>query len=180
MNTPLPPIHETPAALQARRTAEGDAHASQRLQAVSLLPTPQARSRRQVAHLLGGHRETVGRWVAADAPGGLPQMLTMAQAPGKVPLLAPAMPHARRDCLRPPHGFASDTAIGPWLQHAYGLSMADKTGHKFVRYTLRATLPVPRTSPRKTPGRWGDLAGALGQPPGGETSRGPVHAATLG
>jgi DNA-binding transcriptional regulator LsrR (DeoR family) len=65
MKTPLPPIHETPAALKDLLTAERDAQQYQRLQALYLLQTQQAHTRRQVAHLLGVHRETVGRWLAA-------------------------------------------------------------------------------------------------------------------
>ena len=151
MKTPIPPIHETPEELKALLTAEGDAQNYQRLQALYLLQTQQARTRRQVAHLLGVHRETVGRWLAAYATGGLPQMLTIAKAPGKVPLLSPAMQQALRDCLSQPQGFASYKAIWPWLQHEYGLSIAYKTVHKFVRYTLRAKLKVPRKSHIKKP-----------------------------
>jgi transposase len=151
MKTPIPPMHETPEELKALLTAEGDAQKYQRLQALYLLQTQQARTRRQVAHLLGVHRETGGRWLAAYATGGLPQMLTMATAPGKVPLLSPAMPQALRDCLSQPPGFASDKAIWPWRQHEYGLSIAYKTVHKFVRYTLRAKLQVPRKSQIKKP-----------------------------
>jgi hypothetical protein len=78
-------------------------------------------------------------------------MRTMAKAPGKVPLVSPAMPHALRDCLSQPHGCASDTAIWQGLPHEYGRSMAYNTVHTFVRYTLRATLKVPRKSPIKNP-----------------------------
>jgi transposase len=151
MKTPMPPIHETPEELKALLTAESDAQKYQRLQALYLLQTQQARTRRQVAHLLGVHRETVGRWLAAYATGGLPQMLTIAKAPGKVPLLSPAMQQALRDCLSQPHGFASYKAIWQWLQHEYGLSIAYNTVHKFVRYTLRAKLKVPRKSHIKKP-----------------------------
>jgi hypothetical protein len=70
----------------------------------------------------------------------------MAKAPGTVPLLSPAMPQALRDRLRQPHGFASDTAMWPWVRQAYGVPLAYNTGHKFVRYTLRAKLQVPRNS----------------------------------
>ena len=78
-------------------------------------------------------------------------MLTMAKAPGQVPRLAPARPQALRDRLSQPHGFASDTAMWPWLQQAYGVPLAYKTVHKFVRYTLRAKLKVPRKSQIKNP-----------------------------
>jgi len=52
-----------------------------------LFQTQPARTRRQVARLLGVNRDTVGRWLAAYAQGGIPQMLTIAKAPGKLPLL---------------------------------------------------------------------------------------------
>jgi transposase len=96
MNIPIPPIHETPAELQRLLKAERDAQKPPRLQALSLLQTQQARTRRQVAHLLGVHRETVGRWLAAYAQGGIPQMVMIAKAPGKPPLLSEARRHALR------------------------------------------------------------------------------------
>ena len=151
MKTPMPPIHETPEGLKALLTAEGEAQNSQRLQALSRLQTQQARTRRQVAHPLGVHRETVGRWLAAYATGGLPRRLTIAQAPGQGPLLSPAMPQALRDRLSQPQGLASDQAIWQGLRHGYGLSIAYNTVHNFVRYTLRAKLQVPRKSQIKKP-----------------------------
>jgi hypothetical protein len=78
-------------------------------------------------------------------------MLTVAKAPGKAPLLSPASRQALRERLAPPDGLASDTAIGQWLQHAYGLSMAYQTVHKLVRYHLHATLKGPRKAPIKKP-----------------------------
>jgi transposase len=151
MKTPLPPIHDTPAELKALLTAERDAPKHHRLQALYLLQTQQACTRHQVARLLGVHRDPVGRWLAAYARGGLPQMRTMAKAPGKVPRLSPAMQQALRDRLSQPHGFASYTAMWQWLGQAYGVPLAYKTVHKFVRYTLRAKLQVPRKAPRKNP-----------------------------
>jgi hypothetical protein len=61
MKMPLPPIHETPAARQRLLKAERDAPKQHRLQALSRLQTQQARTRRQVARLLGVHRDPVGR-----------------------------------------------------------------------------------------------------------------------
>jgi hypothetical protein len=180
MKTPLPPIPETPEDLKALLTAERDAQKHHRLQALSLLQTQQARTRRQGAHLLGVHRDTVGRWLAASTSGGLPQMRTIAKAPGQVPRLSPAMHPALRDRLSQPHGFARDQALGPWLRQDDGLAMAYKPVHKFVRYPLRAKLKVPRKSPIKNPCRQRDLSGELCTPPARETPRGPGRAATSG
>jgi hypothetical protein len=148
MKTPIPPLHDTPEPLKALLTAERDAPKHQRLPALYLLQTQQAHPRRQLARLLGVHRTTVGRWRATSATGGLAQMRTIAKAPGKVPRLSPAMQQALRDRLSQPQGFASYTAIWPWRRQAYGVPLAYKTVHKFVRYTLRAKLKVPRKSPR--------------------------------
>jgi transposase len=151
MKTPLPPIHDTAAELQRLLKAARDAPKQQRLQALYLLRTQQARTRRQVARLLGVNRDTVGRWLAAYAQGGLPQLVTMAKAPGKSPLLSEAMRQPLRERLAQPQGFASDKAIWHWLRQEYGLALAYQTGHRFVRYTLRAKLKVPRKSHIKKP-----------------------------
>jgi transposase len=151
MKMPIPPIHETPAEVQRLLKAERDAQQQQRLQALYLLQTQQARTRRQVARLLGVNRDTVGRWLAAYAQGGISQMVTIAKAPGKPPLLSEAIRQALRDRLAQPQGFASYKAIWQWLQQEYGLAIAYKTVHRFVRYTLRAKLKVPRRSHIKKP-----------------------------
>jgi Homeodomain-like domain len=90
-----------PEALQRLLTAERDAQRQQRWQALSLPQTQQARTRLHVARRLGVSRNTVGRWLAAYTTGGILQMLTMAKAPGEVPLLADAMREALRQRLAP-------------------------------------------------------------------------------
>jgi hypothetical protein len=65
MKTPIPPIHETPSELKELLADERDAQKHQRWQALSLLQTQQARTRRQVARLRGVNRKTVGRWLTA-------------------------------------------------------------------------------------------------------------------
>ncbi len=104
-----------------------------------------------MAQLLGVNRDTVGRWLAAYTRGGIPQMLTIAKAPGKPPLLSKAIQQALRDRLAQPQGFASYKAIWHGLQQEYGVPLAYQTGHRFVRYTLRAKLKVPRPSQIKKP-----------------------------
>jgi transposase len=146
MKQPIPPIHETPAELNQLLTAEREAQKHQRLQALYLLQTRQAHTRRQVAQLLGVNRDTVGRWLAAYARGGISQMLTIAKAPGKAPLFSEAIQQALRERLAQPQGFASYKAIWQWLRQEYQLPIAYKTVHRWVRYVLRAKLKVPRKS----------------------------------
>jgi transposase len=146
MKQPIPPIHETPEALKRLLAAERDAQKQQRLQALYLLQTQQARTRLHVARLLGVSRNTVGRWLTAYKTGGVPQMLTIAKAPGRVPLLSEAMREALCQRLAEPGGFASYKAIWQWLRQEHGVPVAYKTVHRVVRYTLRAKLKVPRKS----------------------------------
>jgi transposase len=151
MKKPLPPIYETPTELQQLLRATRDAQQQQRVQALYLLRTQQARTRLQVARLLGVNRDTVGRWLVAYTQGGIPQLLTIAKAPGKPPLLSEAMQQALRERLAQPQGFAGYKAIWQWLRQEYGLTIAYQTVHRFVRYTLRAKLKVPRKSHIKKP-----------------------------
>ena len=146
MKKPMSAINETPEALQRLLHTESDVQRHQRLQTLYLVQTQQARTRRQVARLLGVSRNTVGRWLAAYEAGGLARMLTIAKAPGTAPRLSPAIRQALRERLAQPDGFASYKAIWQWLQHEYGLSIAYKTVHKLVRYHLHAKLKVPRKS----------------------------------
>ena len=151
MKKPIPTIYEPPEERQRLLQTESEVPRHQRLQTLSLVQTQQARTRRQVARLLGVRRHTVGRWVAAYAAGGVVRRLTSAKAPGTAPLLSPAIRHALRERLPQPDGCASDKAIGPGLQHDYGLSIAYTTVHKLVRDHLHATWKVPRKSPIKKP-----------------------------
>src|SRR5919199_5989277 len=92
MKKSIPAIHETPEALRRLLHAERDAQQQQRVQALSLLQTPQARTRLQVAHLLGGSRHPVGRWLAADAAGGGGPPWGPPHTPGAVPPPSPPPP----------------------------------------------------------------------------------------
>jgi transposase len=102
-----------------------------------------------VARLLGVHRNTVGRWLAVYAAGGVAQRLTIAQAPGTAPLLSEAMRQALRHRVAQPEGLASDKTLWQWLQQEYGRALADQTVHTFVRDTLGAQVKGPRNSPLK-------------------------------
>jgi transposase len=151
MKKPIPTIYEPSEELQRLLHTESDVQRHQRLQMLYLLMIQQARTRRQVARLLGVSRNTVGCWLAAYAAGGVARMLTIAKAPGKAPLLSPAIRQALRERLAQPDGFASYKAIWQWLQHEYGLSLAYKTVPKRVRYHLHAKLQGSRKAQIKKP-----------------------------
>jgi hypothetical protein len=84
--------------------------------------------------------------------------VTIAKAPSKSPLLSEAMRQTLRERLAQPQGFASDQAIWQWLRPEYGLAIAYQTVHRFVRYTLRAKLKVPRKLPLRKPCTSGNIS----------------------
>jgi hypothetical protein len=65
MKIAIPLIHESPEELKQLLKAEREAQKQPRLQALYLLQTRQAHTRRPLARLLGVHRDTVGCWLAA-------------------------------------------------------------------------------------------------------------------
>src|ERR687885_2597716 len=85
MKKSIPAIHETPEELRRLLHAERDAQQQQRVQALYLIQTQQARTRLQVAHLLGVSRHPVGRWLAADEAGGGAPPLPPPLAPRPTP-----------------------------------------------------------------------------------------------
>jgi hypothetical protein len=77
--------------LKQRLQHEHDGHKKPRLQMLYLLASGQAHSRQDVAQLLGVHRNTIGRWLAIYAAGGLQALLDTYVPTSKPVSLAPAV-----------------------------------------------------------------------------------------
>jgi transposase len=107
MRTTLPPIIDQTDELKHRLPREHDGHKKPRLQMLSRLATGQAHTRQDVARLLGVHRNTIGRWLATDAAGGLDALLATYVPAGKPISLAPAVLARLEQALRRPEGVAS-------------------------------------------------------------------------
>ena len=86
MRHPVPPIREDEATLKQRLQHEHDGRQKPRLHMLYLLATRQARDRQEVARLLGVHRNTIGRWLARYAAGGLEALLATYAPPGQTSL----------------------------------------------------------------------------------------------
>lgn len=130
-----------------------------------LLASGQAHSRQDVAHLLGVHRNTIGRWLARDTAGGLKALLATDVPAGKPVSLAPTVLASLEQALRRPAGFASYEALRQWVRHTHGVEVNYKTLYTLVRTRFRAKLNVPRPSHTKKScghsGIPGDLPRAL-------------------
>jgi transposase len=107
MRKAIPGITARVGELKPRLRHEPDGHKKPRLQMLSLLASGQAHSRQDVAHLLGVHRHTIGRWLALYTAGGLHALLAIYGPAGTPVSLAPAVLASLEQALRRPAGFAS-------------------------------------------------------------------------
>jgi transposase len=144
-----PCIHEHVQELRQRLQHEHDGHKKPRLQMLYLLASGQAHSRQAVAQLLGVHRNTIGRWLAIYAAGGLHALLATYVPAGKSVSLAPAILANLEEALRRPAGFASYEALRQWVRRTHGVEVKYQTLYAIVRKRFRAKLKVPRPSHTK-------------------------------
>jgi transposase len=149
MRNPVPPIREDAATLKQRLKHEHDGHKKPRLQMLYLLATRQAQDRQHVARLLGIHRNTVGRWLARYAAGGLEALLATYVSPGKPVSLAPTVLASLEQALRRPEGFASYEALRQWMAQTHHVQVKYKTLYTLVRTRFQTKLKVPRPSHTK-------------------------------
>jgi transposase len=148
MRKALPAITERADELKQRLRHEQDGHKKPRLQMLYLLASAQAHSRQDAAHLLGVHRNTIGRWLALYSAGGVNALLAIYVPAGKPVSLAPAVLASLEQALHRPEGFASYEALRQWVRRTPGVEVNYKTLYRLVRTRFRAQLKVPR--PRHT------------------------------
>jgi putative transposase len=153
MRTAIPPLTDHADDRRQRWQRAQNGHQKPRLQMLSLLASGQARTRQDVARLLGGHRNTIGRWLAIYAAGGLGPLLATYVPAGKPLSLTPAVLASLAQALRRPAGFASYEALRRWVRQTHGVEVTYQTLYGIVRTRFRAKLKVPRPShPKKAGG----------------------------
>jgi transposase len=146
MRKAMPRITDHADDLKHRLQREHDGHKKPRLQMLYLLASGQAQTRQDVAQPLGVHRNTIGRWLAMYAAGGLDALLAIYVPAGKPLSLAPAVLASLEQALHRPEGFASYAALRQWVRQTHGVEVKDKTLYSLVRTRFRAKLQVPRPS----------------------------------
>jgi transposase len=145
----IPTILETVEELNICLQREHDGRKRLRVQMLYLLASGQANERQQVAHLLGIHRNTIGRWLASYQTGGLPALLALYVPEGKQPSLDPDVLASIEGALQKPEGFASSTALRQWVLQTHHIDSNYKTLYTLVRSRFGAKLKVPRPSHAK-------------------------------
>jgi transposase len=147
MNKAVPVIHESDDALKQLLSRERHPVKHQRLHALYLLASGQARFRSDIASMLGIDRNTVGRWLDRYAHGGLDALLDIYVPAGKAPALAPDQVAQLQQVLQQPQGFASYDQVRQWIRDTFGVALSYNATHKLVRYKLGAKLKVARPAP---------------------------------
>jgi transposase len=147
MRKKRPTIHERAEELHQRMKSEPDGKNRQRLHALYLVASGQARHRQEVARLLGVHRHSVAAWFEAYATGGIDHALHYHRATPPVHRrITDAALTALQDRLREPHGFAGYDQIRLWLAEAHQVSLAYTSVHALVRDKLQGKPKRPRPS----------------------------------
>lgn len=149
MRIAIPPLREHADDIKQRLQRERDRQKKPRLQMLYLLASGQARNRQEVAALLGVHRNTIGRWLALYAAGGLDALLATYVPAGKPISLAPAVLASLEQALRRPEGFASYEALRQWVAQTQHVQVKYKTLYTIVRRRFHTKLKVPRPSHTK-------------------------------
>jgi transposase len=151
MRQVMPPITEQAADLKQRLQRGHDSPQKPRLQMLYLLASGQTHERQEMAHLLGVHRNTTGRWLTLYAAGGLDALLATYVPPGKPVSLTPEVLASLEQALHRPEGFASSEALRQWVRRTHGVEVKYKTLYTIVCTRFRAKLQVPRPSHTKEP-----------------------------
>ena len=146
MNRTVPEITESAEDLKGLLRQAKKKHEIQRLNALYLLKSGQAKNRIQVAKALGVDRTSVGTWLAAYEAGGLKQLLERGYAPGRMPALTQQQQGLLRKELENPEGFHSYIQIQTYIAQTFGVKMNYKAVYAMVHDKWGAKLKVPRPS----------------------------------
>ncbi len=146
----FPVVIEPVEELLEMRRAERDERRRERLHALWLIASGQTGSRMDLARRLGRNRETVSRWLADYAQGGLTAFSRPAGRPGPVSQGGTTLPAAVQEAIRArlatPQGERGYLALWHWARAEHGIQIGYSRFWRWVRGQLGATLKVARKS----------------------------------
>lgn len=151
MNKALPKIKETEAEIREMLKNERQIKRQNRLQALYLIVSKQAKSRSQVSKMLGKNRNTISEWFALYEVGGMERFLDIYKPQGAPPKISAAAIAEIQAVLQTEKGFRTYSEIHQLVVKKHGIEVGYRAVHNLVRYKLGAKLKVPRPSnPKKT------------------------------
>lgn len=146
MNKKLPEVKESVENLKELRRKETNPVLLQRLQALYLIASGQAKRKTKIAELLGVGRNAVGRWLKAYETEGLAELLKIKQAKGHPPSVVGKVREELEAELNKAAGFASYGAIREYWWEQHGVQLSYSRVHKLVRYEMGAKPKSARPS----------------------------------
>jgi transposase len=151
MNKALPVIKESVEDLRKKIKTQSDSRKKNRLQALFLVASGQAKHRSEVARLLGFNRNSISTWFANYETGGLEKMLEIEKPKGQPTLIPGCAATEIEKTLNSAEGFRTYKEIHALVVGKYDTKITYSAVYKFVRYRMGAKPKSPRHSnPKKT------------------------------
>lgn len=151
MNKALPKIKETKEELRELLHQEKNSKKQNRLQALYLIVTGQAKSRSKVADLLGKNRNSISQWMKLYEIGGLEKLLEIYHPPGAKSKITEAALNDIKAILASQKGSRTYKEIHQMVVQKHKIEIHYSNVHDLVRYKLEAKAKVPRpANPKKT------------------------------
>ena len=151
MNKALPNIKETVEEIREMLKNESQTKRQNRLQALYLIVTRQAKSRFTVAKMLGKNRNTISDWFSLYEAGGLEKLLELYQPSGAKAKITDEAIEEIEAGLQTNKGFRTYKEIHEMVVRKHQIKVGYSAVHNLVRYKLAAKAKVPRPSnPKKT------------------------------
>lgn len=151
MNKAVPKIKETKEEIREMLKSEHHVKRQNRLQALYLIVTKQAKSRSGVSILLGLNRNTISEWFSLYEAGGLERLLDIYRPSGAKPKITDAVKADISEILKTEKGFRTYKEIHQLVVKKHQINVSYRAVHNLVRYKLAAKLKSPRpANPKKT------------------------------
>ena len=151
MNKALPKIKETAEEIRMMLKNEPLVKRQNRLQALYLIVTQEAKSRTKISKVLGFNRNTISEWMRLYEEEGLEKMLEIYRPSGAKAKISEAAVAEIEEILATEKGFRTYREIHQMVVKKHKIDITYAAVHKLVRYKLEAKAKVARPSnPKKT------------------------------
>lgn len=151
MNKALPKVKETAEELRETLKTERNSKRQNRLQALYLIVTGQARSRGKVSRMLGKNRNTISDWLSLYESEGLEKLLEIYHPSGAKTKISEAALAEIKAILGTEKGSRTYKEIHQMVVNKHHIKIHYSNVHHLVRYKLEAKAKVPRpANPKKT------------------------------
>ena len=151
MNKALPKIKETAEEIRMMLKNEPLVKRQNRLQALYLIVTQEARSRTKISKVLGFNRNTISEWMRLYEEDGLEKLLEIYRPSGAKAKISAVAIAEIEEILATEKGFRTYREIHQMVVKKHKIDVKYAAVHKLVRYKLEAKAKSPRPSnPKKT------------------------------